>query len=117
MESIVFLKKQADFEGFRRSKLVVGKALRIRIRKIFDQNLRRFGFIIPKKILPKVTDRNRVKRRIKSLLLKHITTIPAADYLIFPNKAALRTNSLELEKELLSLISSQTRNAQLSRKN
>ncbi|MGE5297967.1 MAG: ribonuclease P protein component [Acidobacteriaceae bacterium] len=104
-KQLVFLKKQADFDLFRRSTTVSGRVLRIKIRHNTNQNQPRFGFIVPKKVLPKVTDRNRIKRRIKYLLEKHFATTKPDDYLIFPSKNALVTKTPELENELLRLLS------------
>ncbi len=103
MKKLVFLNTDQDFTQFRQSKSVSSKNLRLRLRYNTNQNTPRFGFIIPKKILAKVTDRNKVKRRLKSLLLKHVLSIRPADYLFFPQKSALKTSFNDLDQEFVEL--------------
>jgi ribonuclease P protein component len=74
--------------------------MRIRVAAT-PQNNSRFGFIIPKKVLPKVTDRNKVKRRLKNIAGKHLTQIRPADILIFPQKISLKKEFNVLEAEFV----------------
>ena len=102
---LVFLKTDEDFEQFRRSKLFSSSNLRMRVRYNTNQNLIRFGFIVPKKVLSKVTDRNVVKRRLKTIFQKHLKNIKPADLLCFPQKSALKTKFQDLESEIIKLLS------------
>jgi ribonuclease P protein component len=100
---LVFLQSDEDFDQFRRSKLITSPNLRVRVRFNTNQNTPRFGFIIPKKVLPKVTDRNKVKRRLKNFLGKNIVKMAAADYLFFPGKTSLKQKYQDLEQEIITL--------------
>ena len=97
------LKTEADFGKFRSSRPFQGSTLKIRIVSSINQNIPRFGFIVPKKVLPKVTDRNVVKRRLKAILTKHHSHIKSVDVLFFPGKTALKKKFVDLEKEALEL--------------
>ena len=101
---LVFLKTDSDFANFKRSKSVSSKNLRLRVHYNTNQNSPRFGFIIPKKVLIKVTDRNKVKRRLKSILQKNISAIRPGDELWFPQKTSLKLKFAELEQEAINLI-------------
>jgi ribonuclease P protein component len=101
--SLVFLQSQEDFDQFRRSKLYTSASIKLRVRFNTNQNIARFGFIIPKKVLIKVTDRNKVKRRLKNSLQKNVNHIRPADFLFFPGKAALKATFKDLESELLNI--------------
>jgi ribonuclease P protein component len=103
MGKLVLLKSQEDFENFRRSKSYDAPLLKIRVRQGVNQNLPRFGFIIPKKVLPKVVDRNLLKRRMKSFLSKNVAKFRSDDVLIFPKAQMLKAKVLVLEKELTEL--------------
>lgn len=100
MPGIVLLKTQQDFEGFRNSKAYQSGVMKIRIHKAANQNTSRFGFIIPKKLVPKVVHRNLIKRRIKSIMLKFSPKIRPVDILFFPHPQALKKKFSELEKEI-----------------
>ncbi len=102
-KKLVFLKTDDDFAQFRRSKQVSSKNLRLRVRFNTNQNLTRFGFIVPKKVLSKVTDRNVVKRRLKVIFQKHLESIRPADLLLFPGKSSLKVNFKDLELEVINL--------------
>ena len=99
---LVLLKTEADFAHNRFKKSFSSATLRVRT-ALSSQNSPRFGFIIPKKVLPKVVDRNKVKRRLKSLLLKHQPSIKPFDILFFPQKTSLTRTYPELEAELLQI--------------
>lgn len=50
--------------------------------------------------MPKVTDRNKVKRRLKSLAVGALPLLKPVDVLIFPQKSALKQTFKELSAEL-----------------
>ena len=77
------IKKEGGFKSFRQSRSAFSPLLKIRW-VVTNANEPRFGFIVPKKIMPKVVDRNLSKRRIKGVLLKFRGKIMPADFLIFP---------------------------------
>ena len=98
--ALILLKTEADFAHRRFNKSLSSPSLRIRT-ALRNQNQPRFGFIIPKKILPKVTDRNKVKRRLKNILTKHKKSIKPLDILLFPQAASLKKTTSDLESELI----------------
>lgn len=95
------LKTESDFEKNKFRKIVNSASFRIRIFLSPNQNSPRFGFIVPKKVLPKVTDRNKVKRRIKSILRSSLIKIKPADIIYFPNRNALLKKYNDLEQEIV----------------
>lgn len=103
MARLVLLKNAADFAGFRSSRTYQIPDIRIRVLPSPNQNSPRFGFIVPKKILPKVTDRNIVKRRIKAILGKHAVRIKSVDVLFFPTSKVLKYKFSDLEEAVIQL--------------
>lgn len=100
---LVFLKKEQDFSRFQRSKSYFTPALKIRTVVNTNQNIPRFGFIVPKKVFPKVTDRNKIKRRLKSIFFKHQNLLKPYDFLVFPGKKAISLEYQELERDFMQL--------------
>jgi len=106
MSKVDLLKNEKEFEAFRQSKSFQSPALRIRVLSKINQDNPRFGFIIPKKVLPKVVDRNVVKRRIKTVLSRIVGKLKPVDVLMFPSKAILKKKFVDIEKEINNLFSS-----------
>jgi ribonuclease P protein component len=100
---LVFLKTDEDFANFRRSRLATSRNLKLRVHFNTNQNTIRFGFIIPKKALAKASDRNKLKRRLKSLMEKHLSSLKKADLLWLPQKSALKIPFRDLEDEAVAL--------------
>ena len=100
---LIIFKQEAEFRKFRQSKFYSSKFLKIRVRA-GNQNTSRFGFIIPKKIVPKVVARNKIKRRIKNILQKNLPSIKNQDVLIFPNAQTYRLTFKELEQQVINLL-------------
>lgn len=98
-----FLKTNQDFAAFRASKSFQSKLLKIRIRYAPNQNGLRFGFIVPKKVVPKVVDRNKIKRRIKSILAKNVSKLKFSDVIFYPQKSLLKIDFAALEQEIKDL--------------
>ncbi len=103
-KKLVFLKTDEDFAQFRRSQQVSSKNLRLRIRFNTNQNMIRFGFIVPKKTLAKAADRNLMKRRLKAIFQKHLSHIKPSDILCFPQKSSLNLKFKDLEEEVLNIL-------------
>ncbi|HYC79805.1 MAG TPA: ribonuclease P protein component [Candidatus Binatia bacterium] len=105
-KKLVFLKSEQDFSNFKKSRSLVSANFRLRwyFPEQKNQNTPRFGFIVPKKTIKKVTDRNLVKRRVKSLLNRHITAIKPADILFFPKTGTIKLKFAELEQEVIGLL-------------
>lgn len=100
MAKLNLLKTERDFSQFRMSKAYQATLLRIRVNLARNQNFPRFGFIIPKKVLPRVVDRNLIKRRLKSILQKNLSLIKPANVLIFPNAIAVKKTFADLSREV-----------------
>jgi ribonuclease P protein component len=92
---LVLLKNNKDFSHERYSRAFSGKFLRIRFARA-SQNFPRFGFIVPKKIIAKATDRNKIKRRLKSLVRSRAESIKPSDIIIFPSARSLKVKYLDL---------------------
>ena len=105
MSRLFLLKTQAEFEAFRASKSFETTLVKIRVRQAVNQNIPRFGFIVPKKVLAKATDRNKLKRRLKSILQKFQGELVGVDVLIFPKAQTLKKTFGELQLELENLFS------------
>ncbi|MGE5392363.1 MAG: ribonuclease P protein component [Candidatus Saccharibacteria bacterium] len=103
MNKLVLLKNSQDFSRFQGSRPFYTTALKLRIAVNTNQNKPRFGFIVPKKVFPKVVDRNKIKRRLKTLFLKHQQQLKPLDLLVFPGKKALFLRFPDLEREFLTL--------------
>jgi ribonuclease P protein component len=101
--TIIILKKEEDFKKFRQSKAFASQFLKLRI-KAGNQNTPRFGFIIPKKVISKVTARNKIKRRIKSILHQHLSSIKSLDVLIFPSAQIQKLKFKDLEQQTINLL-------------
>ncbi len=97
------LKTDEDFAAFRRSSAFQTKLLKIRVRSALNQNIPRFGFIVPKKLVPKVVDRNKLKRRIKSILNAYSKKMRGVDVVFYPQKALLKINYPTLKLEIEEL--------------
>ena len=104
MGKLNLLKTAADFGRFRNSRSYQNPTLKIRIVSSVSQNIPRFGFIVPKKVLPKVTDRNVVKRRLKFIWNKHQSHIKPVDVLFFPQKLILKKKFIDLDSETTQLL-------------
>ena len=103
MGKLKFLKTDQDFAGLRLGKSFQSSNLKLRVRFRSDQNVPRFGFIVPKKVLPKVVDRNFIKRRIKSILAQTLPKLKVADIVFYPQSALVNKNFAELESEVKQL--------------
>lgn len=104
---LILLKKDSDFSKPRFNKKPYSNNLmRVRVAFESNQNSPRFGFIIPKKVVSKVVERNRIKRRLKAILGKNQASIKPVDILIFPNKAIVYTPFMEVEKQTINLLKS-----------
>ena len=98
-----FLKTDQDFAQFRSSRLINGKFIKIRVRYGLNQNYPRFGFIVPKKVIPRVVDRNLLKRRIKSSLITFSRDLKAADVIFYPQKELIKKDYQFLQQAIKDL--------------
>ena len=103
MGKLVLLKTEQDFQAFRKSKPFQTKLLKIRVHYSQSQNIPRFGFIVPKKLVAKVVDRNLLKRRIKSVLSRQVLRVKPADVVFYPQKALVKISFEKLSEEVNQL--------------
>jgi ribonuclease P protein component len=106
-KKLVFLKSEEDFSNFKKSRSLSSANFRLHWyfpNRQMNQNFPRFGFIVPKKTLKNVTDRNLIKRRVKSILTKHSSNFGPIDILFFPKPGSIKLRFAELEEELLNLL-------------
>lgn len=103
-KKLVFLKTEEDFANFKKSRKLVSANFIFRWYVPKNQNITRFGFIVPKKTFKKVTDRNKIKRRIKAILAKHSAGMRPVDILFFPKPASIKLKFADLEAEILELL-------------
>jgi ribonuclease P protein component len=103
MGKLIFLKTDQDFAAFKSSKSFSSNVLKIRVRFRSDQNTPRFGFIVPKKVVPKVVDRNLIKRRLKSILLPLANDLKSVDMVFYPQKVLVQKKFADLNEEVKQL--------------
>jgi ribonuclease P protein component len=103
-KKLIFLKTEEDFSNFRKSRSLISANFKMRWHVPHDQNHPRFGFIVPKKTLKNVTDRNLIKRRLKALISRYSDGIKPVDILFFPKPGTIKLKFPDLEKEFLDLL-------------
>lgn len=104
MKKLILLKTDLDYKQFRNSRLYINPFLKLRVKSgLASQTLPRFGFIIPKKIVKRVVDRNRIKRRLKGFFILNLEHVIPADLLIFPQAPLLNLKTKRLREELIDL--------------
>ncbi|WP_064774283.1 ribonuclease P protein component [Neomoorella mulderi] len=95
--------KARDFRRvYRQGRKVSGKMLKL---YYLPNNycLTRFGFSISKKV-GKAVKRNLLKRRLREICRKHITSFqPGLDVVLVARESAVQSNFNELEQEVLNL--------------
>ena len=64
----------------------------------------RFGIVISKKVSPKATTRNKIKRRIFDFFGQHIAKLPVNDYLVIVLSGAAEIDKEEFLQELNKLL-------------
>lgn len=70
-----------------------------------DDEQKKFGFIISKKISKKAVDRNRIRRLLSTVVQKHFDKFEKGIRVVFLTKQEILGKSLiEVEKEVLKLI-------------
>lgn len=100
MPRLGLLKTERDFASFRASQSYQTSFIKIRIHKSLNQNFPRFGFIIPKKLVPKAVARNLIKRRLKAVLQKRASDLKPVDVLFFPRPQILKLTFSQLQQEI-----------------
>jgi len=71
-----------------------------------EDDLKKFGFIISKKISKRAVDRNKIKRRMAEVLRKNLEKFEAGTRMVFLVKREILNKKIEeIEKEINNLIS------------
>jgi len=98
------LTKERDFEEvFKNGKTIRGDFLVLKVLKNNFKNSR-FGFVISKKVSNKATIRNKIKRRLRNVILKEIKNIEkSVDIIIIALPKIKEKEFLEI-KEMVSNI-------------
>jgi ribonuclease P protein component len=99
------LKKKKDFdEVFKKGKGVEGIFLFLKA-KNNDLDKSRFGFVVSQKVSKKAVVRNKIKRRLRGIIISKKNFIKSGlDIVILTKKGIEQKNFLEIEKELMELL-------------
>jgi ribonuclease P protein component len=97
---LVLIKSKRDYEKNRYNKRFFGRYLKININPNSKTLTPRFGFIIPKKILPKVVDRNKIKRRIKYFLTQKASQVLPFDMIFFVKPEIIKAKYSEIAQDI-----------------
>ena len=66
-----------------------------------DDDLRKFGFIVSKKISKKAVDRNKIRRRLSEIVRKNLNRFENGSRIVFlTKKEILNKKTKEIEKEV-----------------
>lgn len=100
------LTKKADFENVRQNgKFVKAPFLSISFFDRGDEKPSRFGFIVSKKISTKANVRNRVKRKLRVMIFRHLGSVKeGSDFVIVAKSGILREEDDKIEVELKKVI-------------
>lgn len=103
------LKQEKDIKAlFQKGKSVFGLLLSIRVRRN-RVGVTRFAVVMGTKVAKRAVVRNRVRRKIRGIILKHLTEIASGyDVAILPKKEAIGKKSQELEEELMRIFKQKT---------
>jgi ribonuclease P protein component len=97
---LVLITVQRDFKKDRFNKRFFGRYLKISLCSNSGFLFPRFAIIIPKTILKKATDRNKIRRRIKYYLQKNLTLIRPFDVLFFVTPKIIKTKYQDVSKDI-----------------
>jgi ribonuclease P protein component len=96
------LRKQKDFDiVYSKGRIVFGPLFNVRFLNIGSAPSK-FAFVVSKKTEKTAVGRNRIKRRLREVVQRYITTIkPGFDIVINIKRSALSASYEELEKSFL----------------
>ncbi|MEK7615449.1 MAG: ribonuclease P protein component [Patescibacteria group bacterium] len=94
---------------FARGKSVFGLLVGMKMAKN-EVGVTRFAVVVGTKISKRAVVRNRLRRQLRGILLKHLTEFkPGFDVILMPKKEAIGKTSKVLEQDLLTTITRKTR--------
>lgn len=99
------LLKKKDFENvFEKGKFINDKFLYFKIIQNNQENSR-FGIIVSKKITKKAVNRNKIKKRIRSIIKKNIPFIKKGiDLIIIPKKEINEKSFIQIQESISQLL-------------
>lgn len=99
------LRHEKDIKAlFAKGKSVFGMSLGLKYRKNTSPNSR-FTVVVGSKVSKLAVDRNRLKRRLRGILEKHLPELASGyDVMVLTKKEALQKPTAELEAQTLSLL-------------
>ncbi|MFH1308467.1 MAG: ribonuclease P protein component [Patescibacteria group bacterium] len=96
------LKKKTDFDSvYKKGYTIAGKLVFLKVLKNKTQNSR-FGFIVSKKVSKKAVIRNKIKRRLRSIV-KNIDIKNGIDVIITTNPEIVEKTYQEIKLEMEDL--------------
>ena len=106
MKKINIIKENKDFENIiHKGKYIRNKYYILYYLKNNNNKFYRFGISVGKKISNKAVIRNKLKRRLKSIINNHKNLYENnKDYIIIMKRSCLEANFIELEKNLIDII-------------
>lgn len=106
MKKINIIKETKDFENIiHKGKFIKNKYYLLYYLKDDDNKYYRFGLSVGKKISNKAVIRNKLKRRLKSIIDHHKNIYQNnQDYIIIMKRSCLEANYQELEDNFIDLI-------------
>ncbi|MDD5651800.1 MAG: ribonuclease P protein component [Parcubacteria group bacterium] len=97
--------KKKDFDLiFKKGKILHSDFFTVRFLKN-DMDFRRFAVLVSKKISPKATERNRLKRILREAIRKNQKLFPSGnDYVFYVKKNYSKISFRELEKLIIKML-------------
>lgn len=102
LAKIYHLTEQQDFDLVRKKgKITHSTNFTLSVLKREEGDAPRFGFVIPNKVVPKATDRNRIKRVLSEGIRFQISSlIPLVDCVFLPKPPILKAYTADIMKEV-----------------
>lgn len=98
--------KKSDFDVLRKFKKKVFSSSNFNLKLYYSNfNPSRFAVVVSSKVLKKAVDRNKIKRRVKSVFINNSESLKKGfAVIVYPSKKTINMSFKEMEQELLSLI-------------
>lgn len=107
------LRLKKDIEAvIGRGRYFQGRVFTLKYLPSTKQNFR-FSVVVGSKVSKKAVIRNRIRRRVKSVVWQHVSTLPLFDVLFFAKKGSEKSNFLEIKEDVYFLLNQLTKRARL----